>query len=133
MRKILRHFVLSTVSLYLVSNITKGLVFERGIETLLLTGIALTIASLIARPIINILLLPLNLITFGLFRWVASAVTMYVVTLLVPSFKILYFNFPGYSIYGVDIPSLSFTGIIAFVAFSFLISLTYSVIHWLVK
>ncbi|MBI3396969.1 phage holin family protein [Candidatus Woesebacteria bacterium] len=133
MRKILRHFVLSTVSLYLVSNITKGLVFEKGIETLLLTGIALTIASLFARPIINILLLPLNLITFGLFRWVASAVTMYIVTLLVPSFKILYFNFLGYSFYGVNIPALNFSGIVAFVAFSFLISLTYSLIHWLVK
>ena len=67
MKRILRHFVIDSVSVFLVSSIASGMVFDRGIETLLMTGLGLTIASLIAKPVINILLLPVNLITFGLF------------------------------------------------------------------
>ena len=53
MKRILRHFVIDTVSIYLVSSVASGLVFQKGIETLLLTGLGLTIASLIAKPVIK--------------------------------------------------------------------------------
>lgn len=133
MKRILRHFVIDTVSIYLVSSVASGLMFEKGIETLLLTGLGLTIASLIAKPIINILMLPLNLLTFGLFRWVSSVVVLYLVTLIVPGFKILGFNFGGYSSIWFDIPSLALAGALAFLAFSLLHSLFSSFIYWLIK
>lgn len=132
MKKILRHFTVNTVSLYLASSIASGLVFAKGFETLLLTGIALTIASIIAKPVINILMLPINLITFGLFRWVSSAITIYLVTLVVPGFKIVNFAFGGFSSVWIDLPVLTFTGIAALIAFSFLHSLIASFIYWLV-
>lgn len=133
MKRILRHFVIDTVSIYLVSSIASGLIFKNGIETLLLTGLGLTVASLIAKPVINILLLPVNLITFGLFRWVAAVVVLYLVTLVVPGFSVGSFFFPGYSNVWFDIPSLSLVGVLALVAFSFLHSLISSFIYWLIK
>lgn len=131
MKKILRHFTINTVSLYLASSVASGLIFEKGIETLLLTGIALTLASLVAKPVVNLLMLPINLITFGLFRWVSAAITLYLVTLVVPGFKIVNFFFGGYSSVWIDIPSVTFVGVISIVAFSFLHSLFSSFIHWL--
>jgi putative membrane protein len=133
MKRILRHFVIDSVSIFLVSSIASGLYFEKGIETLLLTGLGLTIASLIAKPIINILLLPVNLITFGLFRWVAAVAVLYIVTLVVPGFKISGFNFVGYTSLWFDIPAVVFSGYIAYIAFSFLHSLISSFIYWLIK
>lgn len=133
MKRILRHFVIDSVSIFLVSSIASGMVFSKGIETLLLTGLGLTIASLIAKPVINILLLPVNLITFGLFRWVSSVAVLYIVTLIVPGFQILGFNFGGYTSLWIDLPSVIFSGFFAFFAFSFLHSLFSSFIYWLVK
>jgi len=109
------------------------MIFEKGIETLLLTGLGLTVASLIAKPIINILLLPVNLITFGLFRWVSAVAVLYIVTLTVPGFKILSFNFGGYTSLWIDLPIIAFTGFLALLAFSFLHSLISSFIYWLIK
>lgn len=100
---------------------------------MLLAGVGLTIVTLLARPIINILLLPINLITFGLFRWVSSAVTLYLVTLVVPGFKILGFKFFGFTSDWFSIPSVSLGGIGAYVGFSFLISILMSLIYWLIK
>lgn len=133
MKRIIRHFTVDTVSLYLASNIASGMVFSKGIETLLLTGLGLTIASLIAKPIINLLMLPINLITFGIFRWVASAITIYLVTLLVPGFKIVNFLFGGFTSVWIDLPSITLTGLFALIAFSFLHSIISSFIYWLMK
>ena len=100
MKRILRHFVIDTVSIFLVSSIASGMIFQKGIETLLLTGLGLTVASLIAKPVINILMLPINLVTFGLFRWVASVAVLYLVSMVVPGFSITNFHFGGYSAFG---------------------------------
>ncbi len=133
MKRILRHFVIDTVSIFLVSSIASGLVFQKGIETLLLTGLGLTIASLIAKPVVNILLLPVNLLTFGLFRWVSAVVVLYIVTLVVPGFSITGFNFGGYTSMWIDFPAIVLAGFLAYVAFSFLHSLIASFIYWLIK
>lgn len=132
-RRAIKYFLISSVTLYLISLVISGLVFENGVNTLILTGIALTVASLIIKPVINILLLPLNLITFGLFRWVGYAVALYIVTLIVPGFKIVNFAFNGLTSYWFSLPAISFNGIVAIIAFSFIISITSSILDWLLK
>lgn len=133
MKKVLRHFVIDTVSLYLASSMVSGLVFEQGIQTIFLAGIGLTIVSLIAKPVINVLMLPINLITFGLFRWVASAIALYLVTLVVPGFKIVKFFFGGFTSVWFDLPIISLSGLLAVICFSLLLSLIAGFIYWLVK
>ncbi len=133
MKRILRHYIIDTTVLYLVSNITSGLVFEKGIETLLLAGVGLMLVSLFAKPVINILLLPINLITFGVFRWVSSVLILYLVTLVVPGFKILDFTSQAFTFSGMTLPAFHFVGIMAYLAFSFLISFIVSLIYWLIK
>ncbi len=133
MKKIFRHFTVDTLTLYAVSLFTLGLVFEKGLITVLLAGAGLTIASLLARPVINLLLLPINLITFNLFKWVSSAVALYLVTLVVPGFKITRFHFVGMSSNLFIIPSFSLEGVLSYVGFAFIISLVTSFIYWIIK
>jgi putative membrane protein len=133
MKRILRHFVIDTFCLYLITKIASGVQFGNGFYTLIAAGAAITVVSLIAKPVINILLLPINLITFGLFRWVASSIVLYLTSLIVPTFKILYFNFPGIASRWIDIPKLEFNGLLAYIGFSFILSLISSLIYWLIK
>lgn len=133
MKRIIRSFVYNLLALFLISRMAAGFVFENGHETFFIAGGALTIATLFAKPVINVLLLPLNLITFGLFRWVSSAIALYLVTLVVPAFEISKFSFFGLSTKWLDIPSLNFEGFLAYVAFSFLLSFTLSFLYWVRK
>ncbi|MFZ5932663.1 MAG: phage holin family protein [Patescibacteria group bacterium] len=133
MKTLLRHYVVDTVALYLVSQIASGMVFEGGAKSLLLTGVGLMASSLVVKPIINILILPLNLITFGLFKWVSAAVALYVVTLVVPGFRIIEFVFAGLTTKWIGIPGFAFSGLAAFIAFSFALSFLTSFIYWLIK
>ncbi len=133
MKRILRHFIIDTFCLYLITKVAGGIQLGNGFYTLIAAGAAITVVSLFAKPVINILLLPLNLITFGLFRWVASSIVLYITSLIVPAFNILYFHFPGITSRWIDIPKLEFGGILAYIGFSFILSLLSSFIYWLIK
>ena len=133
MKKILRFFVVDTLSLYIIATSTSGIILENGIYTLLLAGLALSLASVVVRPIINILLLPINLITFNLFKWASSAIALYIVTLVVPGFIIEGFYFAGFSGKWFDIPTIALSGFLAFVAISFILSFLSAIISWLIK
>ena len=113
MKRIIRHYAIDTLSLWAVAQIAAGMIFEKGIYTLLLTGAAITAVSFLAKPVINLLLLPINLVTFGLFRWVSSAIILYIATLIVPMFKVASFTFAGYSSQWIDIPAMNFKGFFA--------------------
>jgi putative membrane protein len=133
MRSLIKHFLIDTVTLYLISQAVLGITFTEGFYTLFLAGFVLMLATLVVRPVINVLLLPINLITFGLFKWVTYAVTLYLVTLVVPGFHLADFVFKGLSSYWFSIPGLSLSGLLAFIAFSFVISTVSSALYWIFK
>lgn len=132
-KKLVRHYIIDTLSLYLVSLVATGLIFEDGTKTLLLAGLGLTLATIFARPVINLLLLPLNLVTFGLFRWVSSAIALYLVELVVPGFNIAGFRFAGFTNVWIEIPGMDFSGWLQYIAFAFILSVITSIIYWVVK
>lgn len=133
MKKIIRHYAVNTFSLWATSQVASGIIFGQGTKTLLIAGAGLMVASLFAKPVINLLLLPLNLISFGLFRWVSSAIMLYLVTLVIKEFKIMEFSYPGLVNKWMDIPALHIEGALAIIAFSFILSIFTSVIYWIIK
>lgn len=133
MRHLLKHYILDTFSLYLVSQAVNGIKFTEGLYTLFLAGFVLMLATMIIKPVISILLLPLNMVTLGLFKWVTFAITFYLVTLIVPGFILSDFVFEGYNSYWFSLPAVSFSGIFAFLSFAFLISFVSSFMRWIFK
>lgn len=133
MKRITRIFIIEAITLYLVSLITSGLVFKNGISSLILTSISLTIATLFVKPIINLLLLPLNLLTFGFFRFLTNAITLFLIDLVLSDFDVTSFFFKGLKTDLIPIPPISLpSGPLTYLAFSFLISFVTSIIYWLV-
>lgn len=133
MRRLLKFIVIDIFSLYLVNSKITGLNFDHGFKTFLLTAIAITVITILGKPILKILLLPLNLITFGLFNWIGNSIALYVVTLIVEGFRITGFYFDGLVSKWLDIPQVSLEGFMAYIAFSFTLSLISSTLHWLFK
>jgi len=131
--RIVKNFVISTASLYIIDSVFTGLTFANGLTTLATTGAVLSLTSFIIRPIINLLLLPINLVTFGLFRWVTYAITLYLVTLVVSGFKIGALVFGGFSSYWFSIPAFTISGLGGLLAFSLSISFVSTTIHWIMK
>ena len=56
--------------------------------TIFIAGIVLTLVNFIVKPILKLLTLPINIITFGLFAGVINIGLLWLVTWLVPGFEI---------------------------------------------
>ena len=134
MKKLLRLYLVELLSLYLVTQLASGIYFENSFEGILVTALALSVASYLLKPVINILLLPLTLATLGIFKFIASAIALYIVDLAVNQFEIVGFNFGGFHTNYFDIPAFqSEQKLIAYVIFSFLISFLSTFINWIRK
>jgi len=134
MKAIPRLFIFEFIGLYFAIEIAQGMQFQDGIFGVILTSLALALAMRLLKPILNILLLPLNLATLGLFKFLTHAVTLFIVDVALTQFSVEFFNFSGLTSQYLDLPAVHFDqGVMTYIAFSFLISLITTLIHWVVK
>lgn len=133
MKTILRAIFLNLVTLYMVAMFYSGIAIENKLTTYLAAAIVWTLLNKIVKPIIKLLLLPINLITLGLFSWVVNVITLFLLTYFIKGVDILAYTFPGFSNQGFAIPSMHFNLIISYVIASLILSLTHMILIWLVR
>lgn len=133
MKALLRSFLINVFALWLIIQTTSGMFFYKGYETLFITAGALGLFNMFIKPFLNILLLPINILTLGTLRWLVNVLSLYLMTLIVPGFKIASFHFSGFSYQGMTIPALNLGTLFAFFAFSFILSFIIGFLHWITK
>ena len=133
MKGILRNTLFNAFSIFLISLVISGMKVYGGIVTILVAGFVLTLLLKILKPILNLLSLPLNIITLGLFSFIINIIIFYVLTVLVVGIVISSFTFSGISFAGFVIPKIYFNTFFAFILVSILQSLVVSLLDWLIK
>lgn len=85
--KILIHWLILTLAVLAVPYLIDG-IHVSTIGVAVIVGAVLAVINLIVKPIINILTLPINILTLGLFSLVVNAVLFYFVGKVVNGFMI---------------------------------------------
>ncbi|HKY74294.1 MAG TPA: phage holin family protein [Patescibacteria group bacterium] len=130
MKTFFKLIVFTTVSLYLISRVFPSIQFV-DINTLLVTGLVLTILTVFVRPFLKILLLPVNIITFGLFAWIINILVIYLATLLVPGFKVGSISIPAIIVGPFMFPSFTLSTFWSLFLVSWLISIGNGILGWI--
>jgi len=133
MRTVLRTILFYSFSLFALTLVFPGAKITGGLETYLLGGVALSIIFLLIKPVLNILTLPLNLVTLGAFSFFTNVIILYLLTLFVPQIKITSFVFAGFSYAGFAIPKTSVNQILAFIVCGLALSAIITFLSWLIK
>lgn len=133
MKTIIRSVLFNAVSFWIIIQLVGGFNLAKGYETLIVAALTLGLINLFVKPLLNILLMPINLITLGAFRWVANVIALFLVTVIVPEFKVVAFTFPGFSIGEISLPAYTAVGLLALILNSFLLSIVVGFLHWLIK
>ena len=131
MKSLIRSFIFNIFSLQLAVNLIPGVSYEEGLKTLVLAAIALTFFNLLIKPIINLLLLPINLLTLGMFRWVVNVVILYLLTIVVPNLEIAGFQFAGFSYGNFFLPMAFINSFWNTVLVSFFLSFVLGFLYWI--
>jgi len=87
MHTVLRY--LGTVgAVMLTVNIVPGITVSGGWTTLLLIALVWSVITMVIKPVLGILTLPITVITLGLFSFVLNAILFYAMTYVVPGFMV---------------------------------------------
>jgi len=133
MKSLLRSLVINLFSLWLTPQIILGFKITGSGETFILAACTLTALNTFVRPILKLLLLPLNLVTFGLFSWIINVLILYGLTLVFSQIKIEAWNFSGLSYRGFSVPAFYFNVLIIYILTSFSLSLISNILEWLAR
>lgn len=90
MRLIIRLFV-NMLALFIVAYLVPGFRFD-GFTSILVTAIVIGIVNTLIKPILQLIALPISILTLGLFALVINVLLLYAVSFLVPGFSITSFT-----------------------------------------
>ena len=133
MKSLIRNTAINSLSLYILPLLVSGVKIQGGISTLIIGGFILSIMFKVLKPLFNLISLPLNLVTLGLFSFFSNAIILYLLTVLIPQISIVAFKFPGYSRFGFVIPEVYFNTLFSYVVSAGVLFLTVSFVHWIIK
>lgn len=104
-RKFIRSLIFSSLCLYITTTVIPGFQISPGVGNLVIVTLTLTLLNFIVRPIVKLLLLPINLITLGAFRWLATIIILYLLTWVTPQVKIDGFSLSQIPLLGTILPN----------------------------
>ena len=133
MKSILTNILLYSMSLFLLTLYIPGVKVTGGMQTFIFGGAVLALMFLILKPILTIITLPLNIITLGTFSFFINVIILYLLTVFIVNISINEFVFPGIKYAGFTIPKIYLNNFVAFIVSSFLLSVIFTFLSWLIK
>ena len=133
MKTLLRITLINLLTLYLADLLYPGFSLSHQITTLLYASVIWVVLNRVAKPIIKLLLLPINLITLGLFSWLVSVITLFMLVYFIPQVNITPYQFPGLSYQGFIIPPMYINILLSYLVVSILLNSIQSAIIWLIS
>lgn len=133
MKVFLRHILINLLVIYLVDVFYPGFSITHDTKTLLFAAIIWLLLNKIVRPIIKLLLLPINLITLNLFAWVISIITLFLLQIIVGGIQIMPYDFPGFTYEGFAVPPVYINVFISYLITSTALNTLQRGIVWLIR
>lgn len=76
----------TVAAVYLTVSLVPGITVLGGWVTILLIALVWSVISMVIKPVLGILTLPITILTFGLFSFVLNALLFWAMALIVPGF-----------------------------------------------
>jgi uncharacterized membrane protein YvlD (DUF360 family) len=133
MKAFLRAILINLLVIFLVDAVYPGFSIVHDAKTLVTAAVIWLLLNKIVKPIIKLLLLPINLITLNLFSWAVSLITLFLLPLIVSGISITPYDFPSFSYQGFSIPAFHLNLFLSFVVASCFLNLFHNIITWIIK
>ena|SRR3989344_2549661 len=133
MKKIFKAFFINLLAFIFVWQYFKAVQLTGGFEQILLASGVLTLLDKFLKPVIKILMLPVNFITFGLFSWVATVVVFYLTTEIIQGLTVVNFEFPGLSTEYIIIPKTIIVSPYTYIVSALFVVVLTKILNWVFK
>lgn len=131
MKFFLQQFVICLTALFVASSLFSGLVIKGGMTQMLYDSALLVIGFMVVKPIINIIALPFNALTLGVFSIFSTVAVLFLLTLTDKNLSVQPFTFSGLTISGFSIPMFHLNIFLSYLLISVTIQLVYKFLMYL--
>ncbi len=133
MKTILKLIFVNYLVIYVTSLIYLGFTVDPSFKNLLTAAIIWLLLNKIVKPIIKLLLLPINLITLNLFSWAIGFITLFLLQIFADGISVSAYQFPGVNFAGFVIPTFSINTFFSYLVTSILLNTIHTFILWLFR
>lgn len=133
MKHLVRSVLIFSLAIWVISIYIGGISFGGDPKVLLLASTAIALGNIIVLPLINLLLLPINILTLGSFKWLSSVFLLFIVSATIPGFSVHAFQFPGLHTAYLSLPSFGVNAFFAFILISFILNVIANFFFWLAE
>ena len=131
MKKLVRVLIFYTAAIYLTGLLIPGFKVMADLRGLFISGLVLSLFFTFVNPFLKFLLLPINMLTLGIFSFVSQVITFWLFLKLLPNFfHIQAWTFAGwkYSPLGINIGVFTITAFFTIILATFFISFIVSLL-----
>lgn len=127
MRSLIAKIVSTMVSFYIASSLISGFKIEPTWQSYLIASLIFLLFNLLVTPLIKLLLLPINLLTLGLFRWITQVLVIYLFDILYTGITISSYYFAGFTSSIVALPAGNLSSFWVYCLSALIMSISYNI------
>lgn len=133
MRTLIVKIIATMVSFYATACLIAGFKLDATWQSYLLAAVIFLLFNLLVTPILKLLLLPINLLTLGLFRWFTQVLVIYLFDLLYTGLTISRYFFPGFSSSLLSLPAGDISSFWVYCLSALVMSVSYNLVSYLLQ
>lgn len=126
----LRNALFAAISFLVLAYFYPGFSFATPNDRIV-AALIFALFFLFLRPVIKLLSLPLNLITFGLFSVFINVILLYLITAVLGGFEIIAWRFNGAIVAGASLPAVELSSLLSAIVASVGQSFLSSLLFWI--
>lgn len=129
MKHYLRSLIIAAIAFYVTITLIPTITVGNDPKNMAMVIGGIFITAIAVHPVFSIVLLPINILTFGLLSLILNVVLLFALTRFVPGFAISAYNFMGANIQGFVIPAANLNQIETILAAAIIITVVQKVLH----
>ena len=133
MKFILKKYLLTVLSVFILTQVIPAFSISGSWSEVFFASFILSLLLYIVRPILNLIMLPLNLVTLNLTSWIGYIIIFYFWTLLVSQVKIFGWQFSGIHIGPITLSSFNLVKWQVTVISGLLLVIINKILNWIFK
>lgn len=127
MRSLIVKIVATMVSFYITASLIAGFRIDPSWQSYLISALIFLLFNLLVTPLIKLLLLPINLLTLGLFRWITQVIVIYLFDVLYTGITISSYYFAGFSTSVLALPAGNISAFWVYCLSALVMSVSYNI------
>lgn len=129
MRHYIKSILITIATFYITLSLVPTISLGTQPKNYALVLLGLWFISQVINPIFSLVLLPVNLITFGLISFLLNVAFVFALINFLPQFSVSAYSFPGTQIEGIILPPVNFNEIGTIILISAIITVLQKILH----